>query len=208
MVSLLKHHFDFTFIELNLASTKNLEVEVADLSRKLEKANFEAKEYLDICFAYAKSMGKMLEQVHAFKLKTTEDMCAWHRSYRQQLELERRTNQELRNTIADMQAAAGRGQAALRNFRREWDGTPAYFETMAKNVELRQLCRTWKRMALSELPDDDSEFSDDDDLIDPEEKKRVAKMEMERIRAKKEANEVAAAEEAAMVSGMADTKFE
>lgn len=131
-------------------------------------------------------MGKMLEQVHAFKLKTTEDMCTWHRSYRQQLEVERRTNLELRNTISDMQASAARGQEALRNFRREWDGSPAYFETMAKNVELRQLCRTWKRMALPELADDDSEFSDDDDLIDPEEKKRLARLEVERVRSKKE----------------------
>lgn len=128
----------------------------------------------------------MLEQVHHFKLKTTEDMCAWHRSYRQQLEVERLANLNLRNTIADMQASAARGAEWLRKFQREWNGSPAYFEHLAEAKKYRQLARTWKRMALPELADGDSEYSDDDDLIDPEEKKRVAKEEIARIRAKRD----------------------
>jgi hypothetical protein len=35
-------------------------------------------------------------------------------------------------------------------------------------------------MALPLIPDDDSEWSDDDDLIDPEEKKRLAIVAMEK----------------------------
>lgn len=51
----------------------------------------------------------------------------------------------------------------------------------------------WKRLALRELPDDDEEFSDDSDIIDPVEKKRLAQVEADKIRARKaEQKEVAA----------------
>lgn len=126
-------------------------------------------------------MGDMLEKLHAFKLKTTTDMSAWHRSYRNQLAEEREENLNLRLKIADMQASAARGNEALRNFRRLWEEDPKNNALKVENVALRQEKRAWKRMALRYLDPDDSEFSDDDDLIDPEEKKRLARLEIERL---------------------------
>ncbi|KAI9742223.1 MAG: hypothetical protein M1818_004123 [Claussenomyces sp. TS43310] len=179
-----------------LESTRNLEVENAGLKKKLDAAENEGKENLAIAFDYAKSMSNMLEQIHAFKIKTIEDMSAWHHSYRNQLEHEREENLKLRCHISDMQASAARGAEALRDFRRDWDGSPAYFAWMSEHTYLKQMCRSWKRMALSNLPDDDSEFSDDDDMIDPEEKKRLAREEIARIE-KKHADRAAIADDAA-----------
>ena len=125
-------------------------------------------------------MGNALELAHAYKLKTTLDMCAWHRSYRDQLAAERAENLELRCRLSDMQASAARGMEQLRLFRRGWDRSDLVMELRTEIVSLRQQARGWKRVALSELPSDDSEFSDDDDVIDPEEKKRLARLEEEK----------------------------
>jgi hypothetical protein len=176
-----------------------MEVQVAELEKKLEQAKHEAKEYYDIAYAYAKTMATMLQQLHAFKAKTVADMCAWHSSYRNQLAAERAENLELRCRITDMQASAARGLEAMRKFRAAWDGSPAYWEYRTENINLRQQVRSWKRMAMPYMPDDDSEFSDDDDLIDPEEKKRLAKEGMARCEAK--LADKAAAAEAGVGSG-------
>ena len=40
-------------------------------------------------------------------------------------------------------------------------------------------------MALRHLDPDDSEFSDDDDQIDPEEKKRLARLEIDKMEKRK-----------------------
>ncbi len=122
----------------------------------------------------------MLDQLHAFKLKTVQDMSAWHRSYRDQLAHERNENLELRCRLTDMGASAARGAESLRLFRREWEDSPMYHELKVEVTKYRQMCRTWKRMALRELPSDDSEFSDDSDVIDPEEKKRQNRLEEEK----------------------------
>jgi hypothetical protein len=122
----------------------------------------------------------MLQQVHDFKHKTSMDMAAWHRSYRDQLAEERQENLSLRCRISDMQASATRGAEQLRLFRRGWDQSDAFMDLKTENTSLRQQCRTWKRMALRYLPSDDSEFSDDDDVIDPEEKKRLKRLEEEK----------------------------
>lgn len=134
-------------------------------------------------------MGDMLEKLHAFKLKTTMDMSAWHRSYRNQLASEREENLNLRLCIADMQAAAGRGAEALRQFRRRWEDNLEYSELRLQNIALRQEKRAWKRLALKEMDPNDSEFSDDDDEIDPQEKKRLALIEIERSQKKQEKEE-------------------
>lgn len=125
-------------------------------------------------------MGNMLEQVHTFKAKTVSDMAVWHRSYRSQLAAERDENLKLRSQIIEMQASAARGMDHLRKFRRGWEGSELHHELKVENISLRQQLRTWKRMALRELPSDDSEFSDDDDVVDPEEKKRLARIEEEK----------------------------
>ncbi|KFZ04448.1 hypothetical protein V502_10143 [Pseudogymnoascus sp. VKM F-4520 (FW-2644)] len=165
--------------ELN-EGTKNLEEENSRLRHALEHATHEEAAYKTLCEEFAVTMGNALEMGHAYKLKTTLDMCAWHRSYRDQLAAERAENLELRCRISDMQASAARGMEQMRLFRRGWDRSDLVMEMRAEIVSLRQQARGWKRVALSELPSDDSEFSDDDDVIDPEEKKRLARVEEEK----------------------------
>lgn len=157
------------------------------MRKKLEEVQTDADDYAAIALAYAKAMGESLERIHAFKLKSTEDMCAWHRSYRDQLAHERAENLRLKNQILDMNEVATTASNNLKKFRAKWDGSPRYFEEMAEKVKYRQAARTWKRMAFPELSDDDSLFSDDDDLIDPEEKKRLATEEAAKIRRRKAA---------------------
>ena len=169
----------------HLESSRNLEAENSHLRKELDEATFEKKENLKLCYDYAKVMGDMLEKLHAFKLKTTTDMSAWHRSYRNQLADEREENLNLRLRIADMQASAARGAEALRNFRRGWEEDPKHTALKVENIALRQEKRAWKRMALRHLDPNDSEFSDDDDQIDPEEKKRLARLEIDRMEKRK-----------------------
>ncbi|OBT47317.1 hypothetical protein VE00_02126 [Pseudogymnoascus sp. WSF 3629] len=165
--------------ELN-EGTKNLEEENSRLRHALDHATHEEAAYKALCEEFAVTMGNALEMGHAYKLKTTLDMCAWHRSYRDQLAAERAENLELRCRISDMQASAARGMEQMRLFRRGWDRSDLVMELRTEIVSLRQQARGWKRVALSELASDDSEFSDDDDVIDPEEKKRLARVEEEK----------------------------
>ncbi|KAL5350218.1 hypothetical protein ACLOAV_005256 [Pseudogymnoascus australis] len=165
--------------ELN-EGTKNLEEENSRLRHALDHATHEEAAYKALAEEFAVTMGNALEMGHAYKLKTTLDMCAWHRSYREQLAAERAENLELRCHISDMQASAARGLEQMRLFRRGWDRSDLVMEMRAEIVSLRQQARGWKRVALSELASDDSEFSDDDDVIDPEEKKRLARVEEEK----------------------------
>jgi hypothetical protein len=150
------------------------------LRKALEHATYEEAAYKDLCHQYAGAVGNFLEMAHAYKLKTTLDMCAWHRSYRDQLAAERAENLELRCRIADMQASAARGMEHMRKFQRAWEGSDLVLELRTEIASLRQQARGWKRVALSELPSDDSEFSDDDDVVDPEEKKRLSRLEEEK----------------------------
>ncbi|ELR04518.1 hypothetical protein GMDG_06813 [Pseudogymnoascus destructans 20631-21] len=167
--------------ELN-EGTKNLEGENSRLRHALSHATHEEAAYKALCEEFAVTMGNALELCHAYKLKTTLDMCAWHRSYRDQLAAERAENVELRCRISDMQASAARGMEQMRLFRRGWDRSDLVMEMRAEIVSLRQQARGWKRVALSELASDDSEFSDDDDVVDPEEKKRLRRVEENRVR--------------------------
>lgn len=168
-----------------LDTTKTLEGELSYLRKKYETAQIDADEYAQIALSYAKAMGEWLERIHAFKLKNTEDVSAWHTSYRDQLAHERAENLRLSNQILLMNEAAARANNAINKFKEGWSGTPRYYEEMAEKVKYRQLCRMYKRMALPELDDDDSEFSDDDDMIDPEEKKRIAAEAVAKIRRRK-----------------------
>jgi hypothetical protein len=129
--------------------------EVAQLRARAEQAELEARENLETAWAYARSMKRQLELVHAFKARTVADMCAWHRSYHEQLAVERAANLELRERVSDMAMHAAEGARSLVDFRRDWDGTPAHLKQVLDGTVQRQLCRTWKRMAMPFLPDDD-----------------------------------------------------
>lgn len=123
----------------------------------------------------------MAEKLHRFKENHEADTLAWHKNYRKQLADEREENLNLRNQINDMKAAACRASENLRLMRRFVADNDKWNELEIENNRLRTEKRFWKRMALPLIPDNDSEWSDDDDLIDPEEKKREAiKKEKER----------------------------
>lgn len=156
------------------AKQKTLDEEARELRERLEKESHEHGEWKVLAQQYAQAMQGMLEQAHAFKVKSAGDMAAWHRSYRDQLAAEREENLKLRLQVGDMQAAAQRGNEYLESFLREWDGSERVMKMKEEVIYYRQTARAWKRTALKMLPDDDSEFSDNDDLIDPEEKKRRA----------------------------------
>lgn len=125
--------------------------------------------------------------MHKYKEQHEMDTLAWHKNYRKQLADEREENLALRNQINDMRAAACRANEWLRKLRRAINDNDEVTELRIQNIALRQEKRFWKRMALPELADDDSEWSDDDDLIDPEEKKRQAAETAEKERKEKEA---------------------
>lgn len=112
--------------------------------------------------------------MHRYKEQHEKDTLAWHKNYRNQLAAEREENLDLRNQINDMKAAASRANGHLRDLRKHFNDHDELQELRAQIQQYRTSARYWKRMALPLLPDDDSEFSDDDDLIDPEEKKREA----------------------------------
>jgi hypothetical protein len=173
--------FDLSFkLTKSTETSANIEKQNSDLRRELANTTHDKEEYAKLCHEFATQMGQQLEMLHAFKLKTSLDMAAWHKSYRDQLAAEREENMKLRCTIFDMQASAARGAEFLRNFRRNWDRSDLFYEQQAEITKYRQMARFYKRMAFSELPSDDSEFSDDSDLVDPEEKKRLARVEEEK----------------------------
>lgn len=128
--------------------------------------------------------------MHRFKEQHESDTLAWHKNYRKQLADEREENLNLRNQINDMRAAAFRANGHLRDMRRFITDNDRYHELEVQNHALRTEKRMWKRMALPLIPDDDSEWSDDDDLIDPEIKKRDAAAQVEKIRKELEDTEI------------------
>lgn len=119
----------------------------------------------------------MLRQFHEYKAKHVADVAAWHRSYRSQLDEARRENSKLREQIWEMQAHAGRANDSLKTFRRKYHEDEERWRRKVDDVSARQELRFWKRMAMPELEDDDTYWSDDDDLVDPAEKDRLRDME-------------------------------
>ncbi|KAF4627235.1 hypothetical protein G7Y89_g10921 [Cudoniella acicularis] len=129
----------------------------------------------------AEILADIAEKMHRFKEQHEADTLAWHKNYRKQLADEREENLNLRNQINDMKAAACRANDGLRQMRRFVGDNDKWHELEVENHRLRTEKRFWKRLALPLIPDNDSEWSDDDDLIDPEEKIReAAKREKER----------------------------
>ena len=137
----------------------------------------------------ANILADILEKMHKFKAQHEADTLAWHRNYRKQLTDEREENLALRNQISDMKAAAARANEHLRQMRRYLTDNDELHQLRVENISLRQQRRLWKRKALPLIPDDDPEWSDDDDIIDPEEKKRLAAEKAEKERKDKEGEE-------------------
>jgi hypothetical protein len=147
---------------------------------------YEKKENWKLAIHGANILSDILEKMHKFKATHEADTLAWHRNYRKQLADEREENLNLRNQINDMKAAACRANEHLRQMRRYLTDHDELNELRIRNIQLRQERRLWKRMALPLIPQDDSEWSDDDDIIDPEEKKRLAAEKVEKERKDKE----------------------
>ncbi|CZS92194.1 hypothetical protein WAI453_000129 [Rhynchosporium graminicola] len=159
--------------ELN-EDSKNLEKENSSLRAALEKSEHSKTENFALAVHGANILADITEKMHRFKEQHEMDTLAWHKNYRQQLTDERQENLELRNQINDMKAAACRANEHLRDMRKFVTDHDELHELRVQNVQFRQERRFWKRKAMPLIPDDDSEWSDDDDLIDPEEKKRQA----------------------------------
>jgi hypothetical protein len=155
-------------LTLVIADTKNVEKENSELRKALEKAEYDKKENWKLACHGANILADVTEKMHKFREQTDADILTWHKNYRQQLAAEREENLDLRNQINDMRAAACRANGHLRDMRRFVADHDVWHELRVENIALRQEKRFWKRMAMPHLPDDDSEFSDDDDLIDPE----------------------------------------
>ena len=121
-------------------------------------------------------MDSTLEGLHEFRAREDARTLAWHRSYRDQLAEERKVNLDLNNHILTMQEHAAKAMEYLRKAQRLHDDSPEWQELHIQNDALRKEIRYWKRMAMPLVPDDSDFWSDDDDLIDPEEKKRLARV--------------------------------
>ena len=115
----------------------------------------------------------MLRQFHDYKSRHVTDVAAWHRSYRSQLAEARAENSRLREQIWEMQAHAGEANIMLRRFRTRYDEDAARWDKRVEGRAVRQELRFWKRLAMPHLRDDDPYWSDDDDLVDGAEKKRL-----------------------------------
>lgn len=175
-----------TYPNITAEDSKNLEKENSELRQALEKSEYDKKENFKLACHGANILADLAEKMHRFKEQHELDTLAWHKNYRKQLADEREENLNLRNQINDMKAAACRANDSLRQMRHFVADNEEWHDLRVQNVALRQERRFWKRIALPLIPDDDSEWSDDDDLIDPEEKKRLAEALAEKSRKDKD----------------------
>ncbi|KAK1835975.1 hypothetical protein QBC39DRAFT_423330 [Podospora conica] len=158
------------------AQEPNLDHYISVVEEALEKAKFSRDANAALLSQYATVIASMLKQFHEYKAKHVGDVASWHRSYRAQLAEARAENSRLREQIWEMQAHAGRANDLLRRFRAAYDDDEARWERRVDDRARRQELRFWKRMAMPTLPDDDPYWSDDDDLIDTAEKRRLTEM--------------------------------
>ncbi|KAL1881452.1 hypothetical protein VTK73DRAFT_3737 [Phialemonium thermophilum] len=156
---------------------QNLDALISVLYEALDKAKYSRDANAALLSQYAAVISNMLKQFHEYKAKHVGDVAAWHRSYRAQLAEARAENSRLREQIWEMQERAGRANELLRRFRTAYEDDDHRHRARVDCTALRQELRFWKRMALPELPDDDPYWSDDDDLIDPAEKRRLRELE-------------------------------
>ncbi|RKF77606.1 hypothetical protein GcC1_062014 [Golovinomyces cichoracearum] len=165
--------------EINKESN-NIEKELSELRRALEETELERKENWKLAVYGANILADLTEKLHQFKELHEIDTLAWHKNYRTQLAAERDENLKLRCQVNDMKAAACQASKSLRDMRRFITDNNEWHELKIQNDALRKEKRYWKRLALPLIADDDSEWSDDDDLIDFEEKNRLVSRDIER----------------------------
>ncbi|KAL3422851.1 hypothetical protein PVAG01_04598 [Phlyctema vagabunda] len=152
---------------------RNLDKELSELEKKYDAACYDREEWKKLSVYCCQVLSNILDLARDFKFKHEADTLTWHRNYRDQLAAEREENLKLRCEINDMRAAAIRSNTHMNDLRRHISDSKAFYEQEVRITQWRQQARFWKRMAMPYLPDDDPEFSDDDDIIDPEEKKRL-----------------------------------
>lgn len=171
-----------TIIILNLPveSSHNIEAENAELRTALANTKEALEWERDSVALCMNTMKNMLAQLHAHKAKEVADSSAWHRSYRNQLDIERQENVALRSEIFDKMAAASRGMEALRQARRLLEDSDPIQELRTELIAKRREARTWKRKALPLLADDDSEFSSNSDIDDEDDTRRHERADMGR----------------------------
>ncbi len=155
------------------AQDPNLDTLISILSEALEKAKFSRDANAALLTHYATILASMLRQFHDYKAKHVADVSAWHRSYRAQLAEARAENCRLREQVWEMQGRAGHANEALRQFRGRFDDDAARWDRRVDARAVRQELRFWKRMAMPHMPEDDPYWSDDDDLVDAVEKRRL-----------------------------------
>lgn len=170
-------HLALTYI-LFLEESENIEKENSILRRALEESEYDKNENWKLAVHAANILTDLTDKLHRYKEQHEIDTLAWHKNYRKQLAAERGENLNLRCQLDGLKAAASRANQNLRDMRRFITDKDEWSELRIQNSALRQEKRYWKRLALPLIPDDDSEWSDDDDLIDVEEKKRLHYHEM------------------------------
>ena len=183
------HSSSSSILNMTIVETDNLEKEISELRKKLSKAEYDRDENWKLVVHGCDILRDILEKMHKFREQHDHDVNAWHKNYRKQLADEREENMNLRNQINEMKAAAARANEHLRGLRRYLTDHDELHELRVENHRFRLERRFWKRMAMPLIPDDDAEWSDDDDLIDVEEKKRLAADATEKARKDAEGGE-------------------
>ncbi|KAK4201414.1 hypothetical protein QBC40DRAFT_278174 [Triangularia verruculosa] len=171
------------------AQEADLDTYISVLNEAFDKARYSRDQNAALLGHFATSMSTMLRQFHEYKAKHVADVSAWHKSYRAQLAEARAENSNLRDQIWEMQAHAGAANEKLRNFRKKYDENETRWEKRVETRAMKQELRFWKRMAMPHVADDDPYWSDDDDLVDVAEKRRL--IELQRITAETHAAAVA-----------------
>ncbi|KAK4174921.1 hypothetical protein QBC36DRAFT_332572 [Triangularia setosa] len=171
------------------AQEADLDTYISVLSEAFDKARYSRDQNAVLLAQFAGTMSNMLRQFHEYKARHVADVSAWHKSYRAQLAEARAENSKLRDQIWEMQAHAGAANEKLRNFRKKYDENETRWEKRVETKAMRQELRFWKRMAMPHLADDDPCWSDDDDLVDVAEKRRLE--EVQRITAETHATAAA-----------------
>lgn len=156
----------------------NIETLLSVLTESLDRAKNSRDANFTLVTAYARVLSSLLNQFHSYKQKHTADVSAWHRSYRSQLAEARAENSRLREQIWEMQDHAGRANKMLREFRKKYDENDARIDRRVEDKARKQEIRFWKRLAMPEVDDEDeTAWSDDDDIVDPVEKERLKEVE-------------------------------
>ncbi|KKA29500.1 hypothetical protein TD95_001579 [Thielaviopsis punctulata] len=163
------------------AQNANLEEQISIMNESLDKAKHSRDSNMKLLQEFRQVMEAMLQQFHTYKAQHLMDVSAWHQSYRAQLADARAENCRLREQIWDMQEHAGNAHEQMRLLRKHLAEDETLQQRRIDDVAHRQEVRFWKRMAMPQVPDDDPSWSDDDDLVDIQEKIRLSMMQSDMV---------------------------